>query len=378
MKRFLALLAVLGLLIPGFSVRATTTAELEAAIIEACTYNTPVDLSSWELTGKELEALFFPMKEAGKLPWYTYTFSYTHAKEEDKVLTFTPKNRDPEIFDRALYEQRITEAMDECILEGMSPLQIALAVHDWIAVNCVYDEAIEEKTDYGLLVKGTTVCAGYTAVYRDILNRAGVPCVGVTSEPMNHSWNLVQLDGQWYHVDVTWDDPTSDVVGRVKHTYFLLSDREIAELDSPHYGWETDIRCESELYADGYWKNTFGRICFASSDLSYRIDKEDSRYSLIARTESTGQEKVLYTESAHYLDLGQDSRYSYGHYGLSFAGGRLFFGVQDQILSIAPDETAPRVEYTHDTRGTKTYIAGVHLTPEGLAATISDHDKNSH
>ena len=175
-------------------------------------------------------------------------------------------------------------------------------------------------------------------------------------------------------MDVTWDDPTSDVLGQVRHTYFLLSDREIAELENPHYGWETDITCTSERFADAWWKNTVSQVCFASKNLSYRIDRVDSRYTLLSRNESTGEETVLHTEYKHFINTGLDSRYAYGHFGLSFAGGRLFFGVQDQILSLIPTESAPRVEYTHNTAGTGTYIKGMILRPEGMLATLSDHE----
>ena len=39
----------------------------------------------------------------------------------------------------------------------------------------------------------------------------------VTSEVINHAWNLIKLDGEWYQVDVTWDDPVWDRLGRVCH-----------------------------------------------------------------------------------------------------------------------------------------------------------------
>ena len=45
---------------------------------------------------------------------------------------------------------------------------------------------------------------------------------------MNHAWNLIKIDGEWYHIDVTWDDPTPDLLGRVNHVFFLISDDAIA------------------------------------------------------------------------------------------------------------------------------------------------------
>ena len=48
---------------------------------------------------------------------------------------------------------------------------------------------------------------------------------------MNHIWNLIKIDGKWYHVDVTWDDPIMDKPGRVKHDNFLRSDDGIKDTD---------------------------------------------------------------------------------------------------------------------------------------------------
>lgn len=42
-------------------------------------------------------------------------------------------------------------------------------------------------------------------------------------------WNLVKLDGTWYHADPTWDDPVPDVPGRAQYHYFLKSDKTMAK-----------------------------------------------------------------------------------------------------------------------------------------------------
>ena len=71
----------------------------------------------------------------------------------------------------------------------------------------------------------------------------------VVSEPkINHAWNMVKIDGEYYHVDVTWNDPVPDRQGRVLHTYFNTSDRKM--LQGKHV-WDQSKypACTSEKYS---------------------------------------------------------------------------------------------------------------------------------
>ena len=310
-----ALCALLTLLGTGVWADEAVSREQEQAIIDACTYNTEIDITQWNMNIAELELLFDNLMAQGKLPWYAFSFSYTYREGDGLVRKFTPKNMDPQVYTRALYEQRISELIAEAVHPGMNPVQIALSVHDWMIANCVYDETLEANTGYDLLVDGTTVCAGYAGLYMDVLNRLGIPCIQVTSQDMNHAWNLVQIDGCWYHVDVTWDDPTSDTLGYARHIYFLVSDREISTGEDPHYGWDGNISCDSERFADAWWKDVHSPICYESSDACYLIRKNEVVYTLCRRDDLTGEETVLYTEADHYVrTIDSGKRYAYGHF----------------------------------------------------------------
>ena len=110
-----------------------------------------------------------------------------------------------------------------------------------------------EHTAYGIMVNGTGVCDGYARAYADLLARMGIKSVVVESEPMNHAWNLVSVGGNWYHVDVTYDDPViKDMTGaivaddQVRSTYFLKSDGYFQSHD--HYGWSSDIQAGDTSY----------------------------------------------------------------------------------------------------------------------------------
>ncbi|PWM75583.1 MAG: hypothetical protein DBX59_00985 [Bacillota bacterium] len=102
----------------------------------------------------------------------------------------------------------------------------ALRIHDALAAAVTYDYngaadtvGYAQHTAYNALVKGTSVCDGYAKAYLYLLGRCGIQASMVTSNALNHAWNIVQLDGDWYETDVTFDDSGD----HLRHTYFNLT-----------------------------------------------------------------------------------------------------------------------------------------------------------
>ncbi|MBR4863593.1 MAG: hypothetical protein IKU07_03385 [Oscillospiraceae bacterium] len=347
---------------------------LEQLIYESHKYNREADITDYKLTYEEFDAIFDKMAAEGKLPWYAETgYSYSYNEVSQLLLSVTPMVSDPKVYDRTLYAQKLAAFTEKCILPGMTPLQIALSVHDQLALHNIYDESLAKNTGYDLLVHGTTVCAGYANLYTQILNSAGVPCITVTSDEMNHAWNLVQLDGSWYHVDVTWDDPTADIYGRVRHTYFLLTDAEISTGEEPHYGWDSALPCTNTRYADAYWRNVENPILFESSSTSYLLRNEDWDNYIYRRDEATGQETLLFSDTDHYVDV-DDGGYAFVHRGLSLAEGRLYFNRQDTICSMNTDGSDVKTEYTYDTKANNRFIYGFWLDGDTLQLSLANRD----
>jgi len=121
----------------------------------------------------------------------------------------------------------------------VSPLEKIKAVHDWIVLNTAYDVdacalalsgkplATPAARKEGVFERGMAICSGYSSAAEALLKELGVDTVTVVNA--HHAWNMVRLEGTWYHLDVTWDDPVPDVPGRVVYNYFLVSDRTLAE-----------------------------------------------------------------------------------------------------------------------------------------------------
>lgn len=108
-------------------------------------------------------------------------------------------------------------------------------VHDYLVDNIEYDTTIAKANIYdvyGALINHVAVCEGYARSFKYIMDSMQIPCVlvigkGTNSEGKteNHAWNYVQVEGTWYAIDTTWDDPVVSGGGKVsnesKYRYFL-------------------------------------------------------------------------------------------------------------------------------------------------------------
>ena len=108
-------------------------------------------------------------------------------------------------------------------------------VHDYLVDNIEYDSSLSKPNIYdvyGALVNHVSVCEGYARSFKYILDEMWIPCVLVIGTGTNsrgeterHAWNYVEIQGSWYAVDCTWDDPVVVGGGIVsqssKYKYFL-------------------------------------------------------------------------------------------------------------------------------------------------------------
>lgn len=378
-KKILCLLLVLAMMLSLCVVfgQADESKPLEQAVLEACREGKAVYLKSYGIKEENLAEVFWSLYNAGKLPWYVEReYKYTYEEANGEIQLFTPGHLDPEEYDRRSYEQAVAEILAETVLPGMTDLQKALSIHDYLAANYTYDESLTYYLGYDLLVRGTAVCSGYALAYMDLMNRAGVETVMVESEEMDHGWNLVKLNGNWYHVDVTWDDPTPDSAGTVGHAYFLKTDAEMrAGEPDHHYGWETGITCTDESFSDAFWTETESWVCADSADQYYLRRQQEGDTTIWARDALSGEETRLFREEEEYIDIGY-GQYSYcrGLRGLTLVNDRLFFNTQTRVYSMATDGSDVKEEYAHDYKGTDTYIYGCRVDDGVLHMTLADHD----
>ena len=232
-----------------------------------------VDLTAYDISTEDAVALFSAVAK-----YYPAEYSLlTHGDFTYKIIVSPNLDRIMKIrfyygddANLSTYQKRVNDLNAEidalvAQVEGMNEFEKALYIHDYIVLHSEYDlELLEYKktngslpgelrsekyTEYSIFVNGTGVCGSYALAYRAVLNAAGMECLYLSSRSMNHAWNLVKIDGNWYHVDCCWDDPVPDTYGRARRTYFLRTDKEIMDLQ--HYSWSPgQYKAISALYSD--------------------------------------------------------------------------------------------------------------------------------
>ncbi len=148
--------------------------------------------------------------------------------------------------------------------------QTELEIHDYIVDNCDYvlgDDLIG-STAYGALVNKSAACEGYSKAAKLLMDYVGTESTVVsgeaesrTGEKQPHMWNVVRLNGSWYHLDCTWDDPV-DENGEVSktYTYFNLDNKSISVTHSKFsYDFECNSTEENYFVRTGAYFETYSR-----------------------------------------------------------------------------------------------------------------------
>lgn len=190
---------------------------------------------------------------------YSYTgykFSYSGSKN-DVTIDFefsylTTKSQEDFV------DSKVTAILEQIINSNMNSNKKEKVIHDYIVKNVEYDTSLERYSAYNALSEGKTVCQGYALLAYKMLTQSGIECkiiagsAGSASDSEGHAWNLVKLDGKWYHLDCTWDDPVPDVKGRVLYDYYNLTDSQI----SKDHNWDTSAYpAATTVYDDSLGNN---------------------------------------------------------------------------------------------------------------------------
>lgn len=138
----------------------------------------------------------------------------------------------------AKYSKSIIQALN---INELSQKEQIKQIHDYIVLNTKYDEPLLQLdistyqnhpsfTPFGVYEHNTAVCSGYARSFVQLTAELNIPAVMVSSQNMNHAWNMVYLNGEWLFLDATWNDPVPDREGRVLDTYYLLSLNEMKRI----------------------------------------------------------------------------------------------------------------------------------------------------
>lgn len=237
---------------------------------DSCTFNVPdksyVDADAWLNSLAGLNKIHceyitysgFCQVTAQIEYWDNYPIIYAYRSNDISALNEQQA---------AMYD-RYCDILSSTVSSSNPDVINELTVHDYIVNNVRY--VLDRNSDspaYDALFNGSASCSGYAEVFQTLMDMAGIRCIPVTGQAGgdSHIWNMVCLDGQWYHVDTTWDDPVGGD-GTIRHNYFNITDDDIL-LDHTIESWHP-----AASGTDLAYYNVLGYTLFSSqSELNHYL-----------------------------------------------------------------------------------------------------------
>lgn len=145
--------------------------------------------------------------------------------------------------------KRVSDILYELNIDDLSDnIEKIRSIHNYIIKNVEYDEEMannntssyRSNTAYGALVQGYAICTGYSDAMALFLDKLDIPNIKISSN--KHVWNLVYLDGNWVHLDLTWNDTNNP---RYQMSYFLIDTDTLFKLDPEEHLFDESFYLEA-------------------------------------------------------------------------------------------------------------------------------------
>lgn len=353
--------------------------ELEKSILAAWdSHKTTCDISKYRIPTSSLdqiEDIYFHLLYKNPRYFYvgtSFRASYVGSIFQEIKISYTYTKA------KANTMLRKFDTTVEQILSGMdaawSDLEKALYLHDYICTNCSYDNTYTKINAYHALVENQAICEGYALAYEYLLSQVGIESEIVKSVSVNHAWNLVKLNGKYYHVDVTWDDPQNDRLGRARHMYFLKSTNSFLT-DGKHYSkndwtvfgsWTTKMAV-SKTYDNSFWNNV--DTAFSYFD-GYWYAFNSSKQSICRYTcngKKLKQQKKMVAVKDKWYVWGSKTQYLTKKFtAVMVYDGKLFYSTPTAVYRVNLTTGKSKKIYTLGSKKAKNgYIYGMFLTAKG-------------
>lgn len=237
------------------------------------------------------------------------------------------------------------------ILAGMptgSDYEKELYLHDVLVNKVTYTSSkLEEQNGYTTLVDGKGVCAGYAFALQYLLMRAGIQSyyvVGFAGE--NHAWNLAKIDGKWYYVDATWDDPLnngSDDPYSPYYSYFNITTKKLKEDHTPS-GTPYNVPLENctATAANYYTVNSHLVVSTKDASLPGKVANLLQRNNGVIRLYVTDDDPgstawQWYKDNISNIATAMEA-YGYYRYGYGYFNNEVVLWFEGDYLALGPGE----------------------------------------
>lgn len=196
------------------------------------------------------------------------------------------------------YGKQLGEALEDAVWKidkgARDDREILMKISEFLQKNVRYDmdelkslsrgksKSPVSHNAYGALVNHRAVCDGFSSAFSLLAQYFGMKCMIVegnssyrSSSRMEHAWNIVEYQGNCFHIDVTWDANTYETLNTYSYEYFGLNDDEIA-ID---HEWDCQItpRCNSQKLSYFMANNMYAYSESQIEDIVYKHMKNGEK-----------------------------------------------------------------------------------------------------
>ncbi|MCI9547207.1 MAG: hypothetical protein HFH60_11055 [Lachnospiraceae bacterium] len=352
-------------------------------------FSSTCDLTAYQIQVEDFRGIY--AETLNKNPKYFYvsgqcSYSYNSNGVLRVNIQYT-KNASEAKSMRETYDREVVRAVSGA-QPSWSDMEKALYINDYLARNCEYDTSYVKYTAYDALVGRAAVCQGYALAFLDLAQELGLSCEMVTSESLNHAWNLVKLGGSYYNVDVTWNDPVYDRLGRACHAYFMKStaffktgagvETHLKVDDWVVSGGIQDTAASNTKYDNYFWNKADVGFDYIDGNW-YGFNGNDS----ICKYSCDGTDFVLSESVKPITDtwtvIGSSGGYWQGKFvGVGSFNGKYYYSGRDSIyeLNVATKQSVP-VFTLSDAQKQSGYIYGMNISSSGELQYILAESPNA-
>ncbi len=252
-------------------------------------------------------------------------------------------------------------------VDGSWPdIEKILYLHDYMVTHIEYDETYSKYDAYNALIEGSCVCQGYSLAYICLLNQIDVNVDYIVSRDLNHAWNLIELGGEYFYTDVTWDDPLGTSEDYCRHTNFMVDQQGLVDAGHDSTDWNAaklnsdvyDTLTTSSKYMDAFWRSMHTAVPLVGTKAGYLSDAYAGKICIYDfNTESTSSYD-RYTGQWMVWDY-EGYWYTSDYCAMTSAGNAFYYTTPKDIYRMDLDGTSTKVYTLSAEEAALGYIYGL-------------------
>lgn len=253
----------------------------------------------------------------------SYSYDSNTLKLTRLIINVSYQYSDSQILEMSnRFNNKVNYIVEEYLSNTTDELTLEYIINDYLLDNVTYDydnylnDTIPDisHSAYGALINGVAVCDGYSKAVKVLTNILGIESGIITSSEMNHAWNYININGKYYNLDVTFNDPVPETNQR-RYTYFNKSNDEMSTSHTWDKSKYPEANDESFKFLRSFYPGDIARVNNRFYYLAFDRDDLDSMDLLgnNKKNEIQGiypQYLVGYNNTLNFLDMSEVKSYN--------------------------------------------------------------------